>query len=243
MKSLLLAVQFLTRLPLPQVTSDDPRAFGRSMLWYPLVGLLIGMMLWGGMLLLVNVPAMLSAALLLIAWVLITGALHLDGLADSADAWLGGYGDRERTLAIMKDPYCGPAAVVVLLCVLLGKFAALHAIVSSANGLALVLAPVLARVALPALFLTTPYVRQHGLGSQLAAYLPRRSAWLIGLASLLLIGLLGGSGAVWAMLGAGLMWVWLRWLMRKRLGGATGDTAGAMVELIELTVLVVLVCQ
>ncbi len=59
--------------------------------------------------LLASAPAWPVAVLVLAVWVGLTGALHLDGLADSADAWLGGYGDRARTLAIMKDPYCGPA--------------------------------------------------------------------------------------------------------------------------------------
>jgi adenosylcobinamide-GDP ribazoletransferase len=68
---------------------------------------------------------MLHAALLLTVWVLLSGGLHLDGLADSADAWLGGFGDRERTLTIMKDPRSGPIAVVVLVLVLLLKFCAL----------------------------------------------------------------------------------------------------------------------
>lgn len=231
-------MQFLTRLPLPQLTSDDARAFGRSMLWYPVVGLLIGLLLCGLMWLLSGVSATLSAALLLLAWVLVTGALHLDGLADSADAWLGGHGDRERTLAIMKDPYCGPAAVVLLVCVLLAKFAALQALVEAGNGVLLLLAPVLARAALPVLFATTPYVRQHGLGSALAAHLPRRGALIVMLLVAMLALIVFGQPAALALLVLALIFLGLRRLMLKRLGGTTGDTAGAMVELIELAVVV-----
>ena len=88
-------------------------------------------------------PLLLHAALLLTAWVLLSGGLHLDGLADSADAWLGGFGDRERTLTIMKDPRSGPIAVVTLGLVLLLKFTALVALIEQHNGAALILAPLI----------------------------------------------------------------------------------------------------
>lgn len=238
MKALLLALQFLTRLPLPGVHSDDPRDFGRSLLWYPLVGLLIGLLLAGVSMVVGSGQAMLSAAILLIVWVLMTGALHLDGLADSADAWLGGQGDRERTLEIMKDPYCGPAAVVILICVLLGKFAALYTIINSGDVTALLLAPVLARTAMPALFFTTPYVRRDGLGRGMAEHLPPRPAIVV-IGMTLLISLLWGG--LWPLICAGAGFLLLRQLMIKRLGGTTGDTAGAMVEIMELVVLVAIV--
>lgn len=238
MKPLLLALQFLTRLPLPTVHSDEPREFGRSMLYYPLVGLLIGLLLAGLNALLGNTQPMLNAALLLITWILVTGALHLDGLADSADAWLGGHGDRERTLAIMKDPYCGPAAVVILICVLLGKFAALTVIVTTGHSTALIIAPLLARVALTALFLTTPYVRQHGLGSALAEHLPRRPATLIISLTLLACLLWPGIQSFWPVTAGLASFLLMRHLMCQRIGGTTGDTAGAMVEIMELVCMV-----
>jgi adenosylcobinamide-GDP ribazoletransferase len=118
-------------------------------------------------------PLLLHAALLLTVWVLLSGALHLDGLADSADAWLGGFGDRERTLTIMKDPRSGPIAVVTLVLVLLLKFAALLALIEQQHALALIIVPLLGRSALLGLFLTTPYVRAGGLGQALADHLPR----------------------------------------------------------------------
>ncbi|PWQ89005.1 adenosylcobinamide-GDP ribazoletransferase, partial [Enterococcus faecium] len=92
-------------------------------------GLLFGLLLWLASHLLQGTPSPLHAALLLTLWVLLSGALHLDGLADSADAWLGGFGDRERTLRIMKDPRSGPIAVVTLVLVLLLKFCALWVLI------------------------------------------------------------------------------------------------------------------
>jgi len=218
----------------------EPREVGRSLLCYPLVGLLFGVLLWLASYLLQGTPAPLHAALLLALWVLLSGALHLDGLADSADAWLGGFGDRERTLQIMKDPRSGPIAVVTLVLVLLLKFCALWVLVERGAGALLVLAPVVGRAAMLGLFLGTPYVRPGGLGQALAEHLPRRAAGWVLLGSMLLCLLLGGLRAVWPMVVAIGVFLWLRRLMCQRLGGATGDTAGALLELLELAVVLAL---
>ncbi|SFB35799.1 adenosylcobinamide-GDP ribazoletransferase [Azotobacter beijerinckii] len=235
---LLIALQFLTRLPIRLPGMPAPEQLGRSLLWYPLVGLLLGLLLVALHGLLGEAPAPLHAALLLAAWVGLSGALHLDGLADSADAWVGGFGDRERTLAIMKDPRSGPIAVVVLLVVLLLKFAALLALLEQGAGAALLLAPLLGRSALLALFLSTPYVRPGGLGQALAEHLPRKAARrvLLGTAAACLL-LFGGAGAL-ALLLAAALFLWLRRRLLARLGGTTGDTAGALLELVECGVLV-----
>ncbi|NWC79803.1 adenosylcobinamide-GDP ribazoletransferase [Pseudomonas putida] len=236
MLPLWIALQFLSSLPVSLPGMPEPREVGRSLLCYPLVGLLFGLLLWLASHLLQGAPAPLHAALLLTLWVLLSGALHLDGLADSADAWLGGFGDRERTLKIMKDPRSGPIAVVTLVLVLLLKFCALWVLVERGAGALLVLAPVIGRAALLGLFLRTPYVRPGGLGQALAEHLPRRMARWVLLGSLLFCLLLGGWSALWAVLLAFAVFCWLRRLMCQRLGGTTGDTAGAMLELLELAV-------
>jgi len=235
-----IALQFLSSLPVRLPGMPEPREVGRSLLCYPLVGLLFGVLLWLASHLLQGTAAPLHAALLLALWVLLSGALHLDGLADSADAWLGGFGDRERTLQIMKDPRSGPIAVVTLVLVLLLKFCALWVLVERGAGALLVLAPVVGRAAMLGLFLGTPYVRQGGLGQALAEHLPRRAAGWVLLGSVLLCLLLGGLRAVWPMAVAIGVFLWLRRLMCQRLGGATGDTAGALLELLELAVVLAL---
>ena len=236
-----IALQFLTRLPVTLAGMPAPEQIGRSLLFYPLVGLLIGLLLLFAQHLLSDSAVLLQAALLLTVWVGISGGLHLDGLADSADAWVGGFGDRERTLAIMKDPRSGPIAVVVLVLLLLLKFAALVALLGSGAGLQLLLVPWLARCLLPLLFLTTPYVRSGGLGQALAEHLPRQHLpWM--LAANVVAMLLFGWPALLALLVAGVMFIWLRILMLKRLGGATGDTAGALLEIAECAVLLALDC-
>lgn len=230
---LLVALQFLTRLPVRLATPPDGVTVGRSLPWYPLVGGVIAALL--GMLALVfsSLPPLVAAFLLLIAWVTVTGGLHLDGLADSADAWMGGH-DRARALAIMKDPACGPAGVMALVLALGLKAACLEAIMTQQAWSGLLLAPVLGRVMLVALLLTTPYVREHGLGSDLSRHAPRLISWLAVIVTMLALLLLAGAPV---LLVAILLFALLRRLMLQRLGGTTGDTAGALVELTESTAL------
>ncbi|VEF10054.1 cobalamin synthase [Pseudomonas fluorescens] len=238
MLPLWIALQFLSSLPIRLPGMPEPEQLGRSLLFYPLVGLLFGLLLWALNLVLAGAPLLLHAALLLTVWVVLGGAMHLDGLADSADAWLGGFGDRERTLLIMKDPRSGPIAVVTLVLVLLLKFAALLALIEQGHAVVLIIVPVLGRAALLGLFLTTPYVRAGGLGQALADHLPRKTGWQVLGASALGCLLIAGVHAVVALVISLAVFVWLRRVMMRRLGGTTGDTAGALLELLEMGVMV-----
>lgn len=238
MSAFWVALQFLSSLPIRLPGMPSPQAFGRSLLFYPLVGLLFGLLLWGLNSVLAGTPLMLHAALLLSVWVLLSGGLHLDGLADSADAWLGGFGDRERTLTIMKDPRSGPIAVLTLVLVLLLKFCALLALIEQQHSAVLLIVPLIGRSVLLGVFLTTPYVRAGGLGQALADHLPRKAGWwVLSLSAAACVGLAGIAG-VWALLLTALGFAWLRHVMMRRLGGTTGDTAGALLELLEVLVLV-----
>jgi adenosylcobinamide-GDP ribazoletransferase len=236
-----LALVFLTRLPLPLWFNPQPADWGRSALYFPAVGLLIGGLLavLHALLPTATAPA-LSAALLLTVWTGLTGALHLDGLADVTDAWVGGHGDRVRTLALMQDPRSGPMAIVALVLVLLLKFAALTTLAPGNAWPVLLTVPVLGRAALLLLLLTTPYVRPGGLGAVYADQLPRRA----GGALLLAIGggSLGlfGSRGVLLLGGLGVLYLTLRHRWVARLGGITGDTLGAACELTEAVALVLL---
>jgi len=234
---LLVALGFLTRLPVPAAVFARPQAQSRSLPWYPLVGLLVGALLAALAWLLRDSGQLLSAGLVVAAWSWLTGGLHLDGLADSADAWVGGMGDRARTLEIMKDPRSGPAGVTAVVLVLLVKFAALASLPAPAS-LALLAAPMLARAALTGAFLVTPYVRPGGLGAGLAP------ASKIACGAAVLLAVLATAMYVprggWVLLVTiAVFWLCRRACMR-RLGGMTGDTCGALAELMEVAVLVTL---
>lgn len=237
MRDFLRALAFLTRIPVPARVFAGPASPARTLPWYPLVGGVVGGVLVAAGWALQDAPPMLAAVLLLLAWVALTGALHLDGLADSADAWIGGLGDRERTLSIMKDPRCGPAGVVALVLVLLVKFAALSSL--PAPGGWLLLPPLLARGVVPLAFLALPYVRPGGLGSGLAEA-PRTACGLVVVASAG-AGLACGAAGLAAVLAVAALYAAWHRQCHRRLGGFTGDTAGALVELAEAAALVALV--
>ena len=240
----LIALQFLSIIPLKMNIDWSERNQARSLLYYPLVGLLMGALLVLAALLLWDQPAMLTAALMLTLWVLFTGGLHLDGLADSADAWVGAHGDSKRALQIMKDPQAGPIAVVVLVLMLIIKFSALYSLLIKPQPelYLLLLPPVLGRGSALVLFLCTPYVRKQGLGSAMAEHLPRRQIQAVlilsALFSLALCGLVTG---LIVLTGAMLLLWSLRYLMLKHIHGMTGDTLGASIEICEALVLCLLV--
>jgi cobalamin 5''-phosphate synthase/cobalamin synthase len=229
-----LALQFLTRLPTPRGVPFSPAALGLSVVMYPVVGLVIGLILVAVASVVAHDGAALSAALVLAVWVMVTGGLHLDGLADCADAWMGGAGSRERSLEIMKDPHTGSSAIVAVALLLLLKYAALVELLQAQTYTPLLLAPMMGRAAIPALLLITPYVRTQGLGRPLAEHLPRRGA-ASAVAAVIAVTLVGLD--LWVVSAvAGSTWV-LRRFMLQRLGGCTGDTLGASVEITEAVVL------
>lgn len=236
-QALLAALRLLTRLPVPAPGGlEAGRQLAASPLFYPLVGGLIGLGLLALSLALQGAPAGLAAALLLVGWVWITGGLHLDGLADTTDAWVGGLGSRERTLTIMKDPAIGAMGALALILVLLVKWAALGSLVD--QGLVLALVPALARAQLLVILLTTPYARREGMAAGLAEQLPRVPAMLVvGVTWGVGVFALGLTAGVLA-LGAGVVFLLWRRAMMARLQGFTGDTAGALVELTEMVLLV-----
>ncbi len=235
-RAALFALQFLTRVPVALHDAPDARTQGLAVLFFPLVGILIGVALSGLNLLLPASTPLLNAALLLAAWVAVSGALHLDGLADCADAWIGGHGDRERSLRILKDPASGPVAVSVVVCVLLIKFAALGSIAPNA-GLLLLVPPLTGRALLVAGLRFAPQARRQGLGESMARALPANTATAVIAASTLLVVWLGSA---WVALAAGVVYLGVMRAARRRLGGLTGDVAGALCELGETSALVAL---
>ncbi|WP_075178905.1 adenosylcobinamide-GDP ribazoletransferase [Neptunomonas phycophila] len=237
----LAATQFLTLLPVPVRLEWTLELQRRALLYYPAVGLVLGCLLvlahaistWA----FAAHSVVLPAAVTFFVWVALTGALHLDGLADAADGWMGGLGDREKTLRIMKDPCVGVTGAVVLILVCLMKFAALANLMESGKYthlcIALLVAPLLARVAVMCLLVTTPYVRAGGIASSWIEHItPSAILWPLVCAVI---------GALWLsplalVISAAVLWMCRR-VMLNRLQGTTGDTAGATIELIELAIL------
>jgi adenosylcobinamide-GDP ribazoletransferase len=217
--SLILAVRFLTLVPVPGREADGRGALGRAAWWFPIVGLALGVALAAvDRVLQVAFSPLLSALLVLSLWKVATGGIHLDALADCVDG-LGGR-DCQHRLAIMRDSRIGTFGAVGLILYFLIALLALAEMPPTARGRVLLLAPVAGRLA-P--LLIGPRFRaasDHGSG---ATFL--RSAWL-----------LGRWGPVVTVGSLLAVFVWSASLVRL-LGGLTGDVLGSGVELGELAIL------
>ncbi len=236
LKPFLLALSLLTRLPVKHINALQESDSGKSALYYPLVGLIIGLLLYLPVAFFNEFSQISIAAVIVVLWAMITGGLHLDGLADSADGWLGGLGDKEKIIRIMKDPVVGSAGVIAITSIMILKFAVLTNILqSSFHGMfstsgIIILAPVISRAMILLLLLTTHYASKDGMASSLVTHLPRQHALFIAGACMLI----GFYFSMWGMIFA-LVGFWLlRRLMIKHLGGCTGDTIGATVEITEV---------
>lgn len=247
-KAFIVACITFSRLPMPwqdKITAEDT---GRSLLWLPALGGVIGLTLVISALAIAPLwPSPICAALLLTLWVCLTGGIHLDGLADSSDAWLGGFGQRERALEIMKDPRCGAAAVIFVALLLLVKFVALNQLLSQSSlGLAgLILAPLLGRSAGLLLCTHTPCARSAGLSADFSRHTPHLCGLFIGLisfacAALFIVLYASAFHALMMIALSGLCFYLLRRMMLKHLGGYTGDTCGALIEVVEASTLLAL---
>lgn len=225
MKGLLIALQFLTRLPGPRLTATGAE-FAASMRWFPAVGLVVGAFVMGGAALLAPIDPWVAVLVALLLWVGVTGALHLDGLGDIADASGAAHKDRARLLAVLADPHVGSFAVVTIALQLLAKLVLLHALIVTGALLPLLLIPFAARIAPLVWTLWLPPLHP-GLGAQFRGVIRVRD--LVLWATLLVI----AAWIVPALLAVLLLIpLWGFWL-KHRIGGLSGDGHGAGIELIE----------
>ncbi len=228
------AIAFLTRLPVP--VADVPLA--RAARWFPVAGALVGGIA-GAVLLAVSavLPVPLAAGVAVAAGVLVTGALHEDGLADTADG-LGGGRTRERALEIMRDSRIGSYGALALVFSVMLRWTALAGLAPGEGAVALVVAHAVSRGLMPAVPLLTRCARPHGLGNMLDG-VRAADAGLALLLALAVSLLAGGDGLVAfavALLASGAMLAWVA----RRLGGYTGDGIGAVQQVGEIAVLLTL---
>ncbi len=257
------AIAFLTRIPavdLSKALKSNNKAISQgSLYFYPLIGLIIGSLMCGVYYICAwqvsnsyplavagfDSSSLVIAALMLLVWSLITGGLHLDGLADAADAWVGGYGDKQRTLDIMKDPTVGPMGAMLVVLVLLLKFAALVVVVDKLEGFyligAILAVPMLARFSILPLFYFTPYVREKGLGSNLKESISPMLFIIVMTFCMVLTVFFLQQKSIFILILAAAILLWARNIIMQRIGGTTGDTAGALIEVQEALLLCALV--
>ncbi|HYJ00315.1 MAG TPA: adenosylcobinamide-GDP ribazoletransferase [Thermoleophilaceae bacterium] len=238
-RALAAAVTLLTRLPVLRSRELGPDDIVRGAVLFPLVGAALGSVVGGtavglGLVL----PALLAATLAVVVELCLTGALHVDGLVDSADGLAGR--DSEQALAIMRDHSAGTYGTSALTLDLLAKAVALAALAEHAAILTVVTAFAVSRAASPLLAVALPYARSGpGTGRLLADRLrPRDALGAVTLAAVLAVVAAGAQAAV-ALLCLVVVTVLAGALARRRLGGVTGDVMGAVVELTATLTLVV----
>jgi len=225
---------FLTILPVPRRWCGGSRDLERSSVWFPPIGLLIGLLIAGfdrG--LDVLLPVLPASVLTVLALVAISGALHMDGLADTADGFLSSR-PRERILEIMRDSRVGPMGVLAIVGILMLKVAAVASLAPDARFGTLLLMPLAGRVAPVLMMSTLSYVRENGL---VTAFQRKRTFFppLLALVSLAGAGFLalGLTGLAAAAVAVGVTALFALWC-RAKIGGYTGDTLGAACELAEV---------
>ena len=230
-----IAGAFLTILPISAPGAGRPGALAGAAWSFPVIGLLVGLaagivhVLAGGL----GLPAWLTATLAVATLVLLTGALHEDGLGDFFDG-LGG-GDRERRLQIMRDSQAGNFAVVALVLVLAARIAALAAIADpDMVGLVLAMAATASRAAMVAAMHLLPNARGDGL-SVAAGRPDRQTLWYaLAIAAAVAVLAVGPAAALTCLAMAAIGGLAIGWLAQRRLGGQTGDVLGAVQQCAEL---------
>jgi adenosylcobinamide-GDP ribazoletransferase len=230
------AVQFLTRVPIRTATAPS---LTRSVPWFPVVGALVGIALGAVVLALGEVvPMPVAATVTVLLGVLVTGAFHEDGLADVADAFAGGW-DREQRFRILTDPLHGSYGVAALAGSLLLRIVCLAVLTPVTAAAALVASHSLGRAAAVATMTSLPTAKPEGLGADYTRTLRRLPALLGVLAGVAAAALATGWWVGPLALAAAAAAVAVGWLAVRKLGGITGDVLGAVEQVAECLVLVV----
>lgn len=234
-----MALKFLTIIPLPWQREVSPEEVGRSIGYFPLVGIIIGLILAGlNWLLSLLLPAAVVNALLIISLAVISGALHLDGFVDTCDG-IAGHKTPEERWQVMHDSRAGAFGIVGVVLLLLVKYISLNNIPEPLMVVTLLLMPVLSRWAMVYAVFAYPYARPSGLGKVFkeGASWPRLViATLIALAVSISLAQLAGLAimlAIWVIVIA------MAAYLKRKFSGLTGDTYGAINESAEVGVLIV----
>lgn len=244
MKSLILMIQFMTRYPIPLTIEFTAQRFVQGMKWMPLVGLLVALPATAAFFFADRLlGSEIGAIVAVIALVAITGGLHLDGIADTADG-LFSYRSRERMLEIMRDSTLGTNGVIAVVLTVLLKYLFLHNIPANSAALAVLATPVLGRMALVWHSAVARYAREEpGIGDYVNQTGLVQAAAATGVSLVLVFGMLllwglqpERAGQITILLHATaiLLAVLFAFYVKRRLGGITGDTIGATVELAEI---------
>jgi adenosylcobinamide-GDP ribazoletransferase len=239
MSSFLLAFQFLTAIPL-KVKEVDARKLAKAAAYFPLVGLIIGLFLSGVSYLvsLVNFSSFSLSVILVVALIVITGGMHLDGLADTADAFLSGK-PKDEMLTIMRDPHIGVMGVLSVMSVVLLKISLLASLGEPLKITAALLMCLLSRWGVVLNMFLFPYARSEGKAKVfINGMTPRIFVFSLILALVFAFVIWEVRGLIALLVTAGFIYIFGK-LCERKISGITGDTLGAGIELTEVVVLLI----
>jgi adenosylcobinamide-GDP ribazoletransferase len=231
------AFAFLTRLPLGGAPLTVPLA--QASWAFPLVGLVVGLAgaVTYAIAAALSLPPLPAALLAVTVTILLTGGLHEDGLADTADGFGGGASAPDK-LAIMRDSRSGAFGVLALVLSVSLRAAALAAIATGGGVLAALLAAhAVARGALPLVMTQMKPAREDGLGAEAGRPSPDRAAWAVGITIVVALAALGWSAGIIALVISGAAMALPALMARRQIGGHTGDVLGAIEQVGEIAVL------
>lgn len=230
------ALHFLTIIPPYRQKSVNAKELGKSVAYFPLIGCLIGLSLFGfDRIVSIIFPTSVGGALLIAFWVALSGGLHVDGFLDSCDGILGGANPDDR-LRIMKDERVGAFALIGGILLIVIKFAALNSLINL-RVQALLLAPIISRWGMSLAIVCFPYGRSTGIGKDIKSFAGRREAFIATILAILGAWIIADfSGLLIAVISLPFIWGISRFIL-SRIPGLTGDSYGAINESIEVLVL------
>ncbi|MCK4463614.1 MAG: adenosylcobinamide-GDP ribazoletransferase [Candidatus Omnitrophica bacterium] len=239
MKKFLIALQFLTILPVKIRQNIKKEDYGKSLLYFPIIGLLIGLVLSLTLFLFDFLPDLVMGTVILIISIIITGGIHLDGFADTCDAFYGSK-PKEEMLRIMRDSRIGVMGVLGLASLLLLKFSLIVSTPRDILWKSLIMMVVFARWSQVLACFTSDYARKEGKAKYFIAYNSKKEFFIGGFFTIALFLLLMKlNGFILFVLSLLPIFVFINYI-KKKIGGMTGDTIGATSEIAEVVVLFLL---
>ena len=233
-KQLIILIQFMTRIPVFVNVEYDEEKLGKSIKYFPLVGAIIGIFLYGINILAgkITVNRQIAAIIIIIAEIFITGLIHIDGLADTADG-LFSYAEKEKILEIMKDPRVGTNGAVALILYFMTKVILL----SEIRPEYIILYPVISRLSTSINAGLGEYARKNGMSNGIIAKNGKKEAGISIIITMILSFIILKVKGLIILIFAILFILLLMKGVKRKIGGITGDTMGASLELTSILVL------
>ena len=236
-EQLIILTKFMTRIPIPIKVDYDPKKLGKSIKFFPFVGLIIGLILYYSSIILVKFSKnnLINALIVIVIELMVVGIIHIDGLCDTFDG-LFSYREKEKMLEIMKDSRIGTNGAIILVLYFIAKILFISEIFSI-NLKYLIIYPVLARLATPINAAFSDYARKNGMSN----FIISQNSTFEGIFSIILAAALSflifSFKGFELFLGAFLFIIFFMQFVKKKISGVTGDTMGAALELTTIFVL------